>query len=269
MLINSVEFWQFVAIAIAVLFVVFAVSTWGSMWLERRDTKGWRREPDHSWWAQWLQGLSTEMVGAFVTAAIFTVGFSLILEKQQKEAEVTLLLRQINSSDHSLAMEAFYILDYHGWLEDGTLRDRYISGADLHGAYFGLTDLRGMTFYDTNLKGAYLGNTNLSNAELYRLNLQEADLSSANLERAYLSSVDFQNADLSYIDLEGASGLTCAQLGESKSLMAATLPDGTFLPDEGDWRAVFDAWCETVVLDENGCIEPVRLDTSEEQTTEN
>jgi hypothetical protein len=42
----------------------------------------------------------------------------------------------------------------------------------------------------------------------------------------------------------------------ARSLFAATLPDGTRLPDDPGWRDALEAWLGVVALDSNGLVVP-------------
>ncbi len=71
-----------------------------------------------------------------------------------------------------------------------------------------------------------LANADLSYLNLSGTNLRGADLRGANLRRCDLTNVDLTDADLSGADLTAAR-VSEAQLAQVKSLVGATLPDGT------------------------------------------
>jgi uncharacterized protein YjbI with pentapeptide repeats len=95
----------------------------------------------------------------------------------------------------------------------------------LHGA-----DLSGAWPRDAWLRGANLQGANLKEACLFATNLVAANLRGANLEAARLWSANLQ-----------ATEVTAEQLGQSKSLARATLPDDTKL-SEDNWQAEFEEW---------------------------
>jgi uncharacterized protein YjbI with pentapeptide repeats len=125
-----------------------------------------------------------------------------------------------------------------------------LSSADLSSADLSDAHLRNTTLIETNLSSADLGRADLSNADLsnahlksvllYKANLNGAnlsytDLSAANLTGADLNSAslggaDLSQADLSQADLRGVQDLTQEQLAKAKSLIGATMPDGSKHP---------------------------------------
>jgi uncharacterized protein YjbI with pentapeptide repeats len=125
-----------------------------------------------------------------------------------------------------------------------------LSSADLSSADLSDAHLRNTTLIETNLSSAALGRADLSNADLsnahlksvllYKANLNGAnlsytDLSAANLTGADLNSAslggaDLSQADLSQADLRGVQDLTQEQLAKAKSLIGATMPDGSKHP---------------------------------------
>lgn len=80
-------------------------------------------------------------------------------------------------------------------------------------------------------EGAYLFYANLSGANLEDADLGGVTLCGANLSRANLSNADLGGADLSEADLSYAillnANYTDDQLAKAKSLMGATLRDGS------------------------------------------
>ncbi len=78
----------------------------------------------------------------------------------------TQTVRQIRSSNHSLALDAVQTARTQGWLTDGTLAGATLRLANLPGA-----DLRG-----ANLAGANLSYADLSTARLTDADLADADL---------------------------------------------------------------------------------------------
>ncbi len=168
------------------------------------------------WWSDYLQGISTEMVGAIITALLFTF---IIGSAEQSAAEVSQkeeLIRRLGSRVNILALEAGEELDAKGWLTDGTLQEAVLQEANLQ---------------ETRLNGADMQRADLSNANLYRARLLDANLSGANLTRANLSGATLFNTILDGATLEGAD-LEGANLLGAEFTISVTLPDGTtWMPD--------------------------------------
>ncbi len=119
-------------------------------------------------------------------------------------------------------------------LTGAVLRGADLSGADLKGATLTGADLTGAVLRGADLSGADLSGAYLNGAYLNGANLSSANLSSANLSSANLSGgkkvcTDLSGANLSGADLSGANLcdaiVTSEQLGKTKSLQGATMPD--------------------------------------------
>jgi len=109
-------------------------------------------------------------------------------------------------------------------LSGADLKGATLTGADLTGAVLRGADLSGADLSGAYLNGAYLNGANLSSA-----NLSSANLSSANLSGGKKVCTDLSGANLSGADLSGANLcdaiVTSEQLGKTKSLQGATMPD--------------------------------------------
>lgn len=95
--------------------------------------------------------------------------------------------------------------------------------------YFATIRVRlGQRFYNIYLhrQRRALAGTDLSYLNLSGTDLSGADLRRANLRRCDLTDVNLSDADLSDADLTAAR-VTEEQLAQAKSLVGATLPDGT------------------------------------------
>jgi uncharacterized protein YjbI with pentapeptide repeats len=122
-----------------------------------------------------------------------------------------------------------------------------LSGTDLSGTDLSGTDLEGAYLRDTDLSradlsGANLGFASLRGANLSGTNLRDADLRFANLRGANLSGTNLRDANLSRADLNSTdilsgtvTGWTNEQLAQARSLVGATLPDGTVMT-EAAWE---------------------------------
>ncbi len=111
------------------------------------------------------------------------------------------LIKQMGSSDNSIALGAVEKLRAKGWLFDGSLegadlREANLSEVDLSGA-----SLVGVNLYRANLIRANLVQANLSGADLQRCELVEAKLMAANLPNSKLTGAGLENADLRNADL--------------------------------------------------------------------
>ena len=141
--------------------------------------------------------------------------------------------------------EDYVSLDLHG----ADLRGANLLWADLRGATLSAADLRGtdlsgidLTYANlrnANLSGASLFDADLSGSDLSGANLLEADLREGNLSETNLTGTNFSGADLSDANLAGGyirdqNGdrhlVTAEQLRAAKSLVGATMPDGTNRP---------------------------------------
>lgn len=196
----------------------------------------------HSWRNNFWQGISTEFIGAAMTAFMFGVILLVFQQYQIVENDKGDVILQMSSPDNSIAIEAVRIASQKGWLEDGTMIK-----ADL---------------FKANLKSAIIGSANMANAKLLFVNLEDADLRGANLaesniresflKNAKLGEVDFTNSNLEGTKLEGADlhGANLAQANldysnlqganfyntklEETKLYRAILPDGTLWTTEAD-----------------------------------
>lgn len=136
------------------------------------------------------------------------------------EIEDSLSLNQVSLRDADLTGANLHRADLTGAdlryadLTDADLREADLSGADLReadltDANLGRAVLTGAMLYKTTLAGAYLGRADLAGA-----NLESADLRGANLGRADLTEVILGRANLEKATLQGAT-LTDASLGRA------------------------------------------------------
>jgi uncharacterized protein YjbI with pentapeptide repeats len=156
---------------------------------ESSSTSKWVAFLDRSreWWADWLGGISTELIGAVIT----TVLLSTLVEQVQIKND---LLAQLHSGIEANAIHAIEELRVNGWLNDDTLR-----GASLLGVSWSNADLHEADLREANLAYAHLENANLQAVFLQRGNLRQAILNDANL-----SGANLDNANLSEIDMQDA-----------------------------------------------------------------
>lgn len=134
---------------------------------------GEKTKPPATWYVDFWQGASTEMIGAVITSVLLTVLVGIVQQGNEREQLRRELIRNIGSSDNGFALQAVEQLREEGWLSDGTLRNvdlraANLRNADLNGANLEQVDLR---FAD--LRGANLFQANLRGADLRYTLMQE------------------------------------------------------------------------------------------------
>ncbi len=107
-----------------------------------------------------------------------------------------------------------------------------LRSSDLGGLHLSRCDMSG-----ANLSHADLGDTDLSESSLVDAMLVEADLYYTDLRDADLSGADLHlsvihDADLAGVNFAGAK-VTESQLSGARSLVGATMPDGSVMTQEG------------------------------------
>jgi hypothetical protein len=185
-----------------------------------------------TWLEGFLQNFSTEMFGGFVTFLLIEV---LIVTRKEREASQRRrkeaeqerlkqeaakredLLHRLSSRVNSEAMRASEELRYCGWIEDGTLDDCNVTGADLQNCNFARARMRRVRFHRAILR----------EASFYRADLQGAYLVGVDASEAIFRGADLSGAYLQGANLTGAAGLTPQQLATAARLKGATMPDGT------------------------------------------
>jgi hypothetical protein len=104
------------------VFLGFSFLLGRSSWHRRVE----RDEDKRSWWADWQQGMSTEMTGALVATVLFGLALGYLEERDTKETlqrEYTRarLIYDMGSLDNSEARHAVERLRAQGWLTNRTL----------------------------------------------------------------------------------------------------------------------------------------------------
>ena len=193
-------------------------------------------------WDGLLLNLGTEMLGAWLTYALFEF-FIGRAEKQEedraKEADdKARLITQMRSLVRDVAVPAVDELRRRGWLCDGSLRRANLASANLSGARLSnadlskavlpAADLSEAQLGKANLREAYLVSANLCGAYLYAANLAGANLTRANLKGARLMKANLEGASLMKANLKGAK-VNFRKLTQAKSLAGAILPNGVKL----------------------------------------
>jgi hypothetical protein len=143
--------------------------------LNKRELRSASAKVRNGWWANWLQGVSTEMVGAVVTTILLGTVVGAVQQQQLIAQQKQELISQLGSPDNAFAIEATRILRARGWGfgEDATLRRVYLSGANLQGANLWHANLQGAYLAYADLQGAYLIGANLQGALLNRAGFDE------------------------------------------------------------------------------------------------
>lgn len=197
---------------------------------------------EDSWFTEFLQGISTEMMGAVVTTLLFGVVMLVFQQYQSTQERQTDLFLQMGSPLNIFAVEASRQVAAEGWLYDGSLdgvnlRETNLDNADLEGAdlrnvNFEEAELENTNLYQANLTGAnlrfadleeaFLGEANLQNALLTQANLLDARLGAANLQQANLRQANLQNSNLRQSNLQGAD-FTGADLSHANLTQADML----------------------------------------------
>jgi|CXWK01.1.fsa_nt_gi hypothetical protein len=185
-----------------------------------------------------VRSLGPSLAGIVIAAVTIEV----LAERRMEQERKAQLIRQLGSKYRDVTEMAIIELRHKGWLEDGSLSgtqlmEADLSGANLLGAILSQANLRG-----ANLSGARLMEADLSGADLTAANMSGASLLAVNLSRADLCGVDLSDTNLQRAELSGASlkqanlseayFWTIEQLQETKTLEAATMPDGVMLRRE-------------------------------------
>ena len=224
------------------LLLFFAFGTGFPKWLKATDRREWLRG--------YLEGLSTEFVGAIVTAFLFGIILANsqnqeVLE-QQVEQEFHTVIADIRYGENPTVQAAV----------DRARAEEWLFNDSFNGQDFRDAELQEANLTDAVMVRADLESANLMGTFLTRANLTDADLKWAELQGAWLDEANLQNAELNNANLSGAHDVTLEQLQSAKTLQGAILPDGVGLPDDETWQAHFDDWSNEVALDENGHIIP-------------
>lgn len=166
--------------------------------------------------------VATEAIGIAITVIVIDTLNRRRESKQDLKATLTYDLR---SRSPDVVRRTLTELRKRGWLDDGTLRRAYLSGADLSGADLSFADLSDAYLSGTNLEGTVFRSARLLNADLSQSNLQGANFSkamlrSANLDDCNLIGTDFTEADLTSARIDQES------VGQVRSYAKATMPNG-------------------------------------------
>ncbi len=158
---------------------VFAALSW------RRSIRIGENKP--SWWANWQQGMSTEMTGALIATIVFGLAIGYLENRDtkdelQREYTRAQLIYDMGSLDNTEALHAVERLRAQGWLENRSLKDKLFIRANLQGADLESAYLRGTSFANATLTGANLKNTNLFGAIFTGADLTDVQLTGASYD---------------------------------------------------------------------------------------
>jgi uncharacterized protein YjbI with pentapeptide repeats len=105
-----------------------------------------------------------------------------------------------------------------------------LSQLDAHNTNLDNIDLRDTYLFGLDMHGSDMQNVNLSYATLNYVNLTHANLAGADLHGSDMRDINLTGANLSGANLKDVTELTSAQLATAKSLIGATMPNGTLHP---------------------------------------
>jgi len=208
----------FLGIVLVVLVIISFLTGWRSrsVYMKRGQQHG---KP--MWWQGWLQGVSTEMVGAIITTGLLTVAFGLIQANAAEQAEFDRererLIEDMSSANNLIAREAVRRLERGNWFEN---ESDLLVGANLVGANLAYEadeideendpnrgELAGLDFSEAALQGV-----TFTHADLRGTNFTNANLEEANLSGTVLDGATLVNANLSGITTSPATSLTNVNL---------------------------------------------------------
>jgi uncharacterized protein YjbI with pentapeptide repeats len=130
------------------------------------------------------------------------------------------LIEQLGSNDDGISWQALYLLNEHGWLRDGSLKNAKLMGANLFEAFLNI---------GIDLSGADLTGATLLRADLTDSNLENVTLIQADLRGSLLFGTKLLDANLREANLEGAV------FDEN-----TVLPDGTHWTEDTDMTRFTD-----------------------------
>jgi uncharacterized protein YjbI with pentapeptide repeats len=170
-----------------------------------------------------------------------------VLSSEERKLQADLVLR-MGSTDNATALNAVRELRNRGWLENGSLRGKVFTKANLQGVDLTRADLQGSKLNWANLKEADLTYANLQGADLGGTHFEkasddaaraatfwDANLRDAILRQATLFGVNFGRADLRGAKLNDAKLTFATDLENAKCDENTILPDGSKWTPDTDW----------------------------------
>jgi len=174
-------------------------------------------------------------VGLIIIAVTILVNDELHRRRIIKERKQELILR-MGSPDNGFAREAVRLLQYYGWVADGSLRFAHCPNAELMRSNLQHADLTGSNFQsadlqDCNFAGAILRYVNFEHAILLGSDFTQADfrdaiLTGSNMRQVNLKDAQIDNAPVP-LKFTLTSGKRCLRHGASSMNVAHGQPDNT------------------------------------------
>jgi hypothetical protein len=184
-----------------------------------------------AWWSNYLQGVSTELIGAALTIILLTFVFKAIeTYATEKNAAVEAVL-QLQSEDETQKQAALDMLRRSGWLYSLQSITEDLSGVDLSNENLENVNFGSIGFEAVNFHNANLANTHFTTSTFGNSSLRDTDLSFANLEGAVFIYTHFHNVTFYEANLKNVSFQPfCTNSGcfESDFDETTILPDGSF-----------------------------------------
>jgi hypothetical protein len=202
-----------------------------------------------SWWANWFQNISADMVSAIITFLLLV----LVVDRRDKDVENTKKIREQQDIhkielkqredlagkqevlNKMMAKDLLRDINLNGFnLEGVNLRDADLSGAKLREVKFAKANLIGASLKDAvaadaDFRGAKLAGVNLEDAILRSSKFDNANLSSSNMKKAFLAGANFSGTDLTNANLCEAT------LDHPEVAHSARFNEHTTLPNGDKW----------------------------------
>jgi hypothetical protein len=175
--------------------------------------------------------LGSGIIGAVATYLLIDL---LLGGTESRENRKRVLVHQMGSQVHDVAIEAAEDIMRLGYLRDGTLTRAMLMEAHLEGAFLYDARLQKANLMEAHLEKANFINANLEGAFLVGAYLDEANLGGANLKKAWLSMAHLKGTNLIGAHLEGA------HLDKARFEASTTLPDGYEWTPETDMARFTD-----------------------------
>ena len=173
-----------------------------------------------------------------ISSSLLSISLTVLLidrlHDQRERAELKLrLIREMGSSDRSVAVRASREIRAYDWLLDGSLKSMDFEFANLDGANLENAELSGANLKNSSLRAANLQGARLAGVQLSRCVADEVNLKGAILCGADMSRSNFPKATLDDANISGRVDLLHAQFIEASlrntKLGEAKLEDCDFL----------------------------------------
>jgi len=194
-----------------------------------------REKIESTWYNNFWQGISTELIGAAFTGILFSLVLVYFQHTVRIDNDKHDIIFQMRSPNNILATEAVRIARNKGWLVDGSFERISLPYAQFNSIDLSQSHFSKSNFWGADLQYAIFDGANLSQAQLIGADLRQASLIGANLQGTFLGSTKLQGAIMWGADMRGAN-LLDAKLNDENIWSneeitsvdtAAILPDGT------------------------------------------